>query len=152
MTSLKSKIFNLWLIFILLFTISINNTLEAKAQAESSEAFYQIQQGDTLGSIATTFGISLESLVNANNISDPDSISPGDLLKIPGLIGLTGVITPVTLGLNQSLSTITSNYNVSLKALLKLNHISSLDEIYAGTSLLIPISKEIDLIFTNGNR
>ena len=82
MTSLKSKIINLSLIIFILLGFSINT--EVKAQAESSEVFYQIQPGDTLGSIAATFGISLESLVNANNISNPDSISPGDLLKFLG--------------------------------------------------------------------
>jgi LysM repeat protein len=43
-----------------------------------------IQDGDTLFGIATAYGITLEELIAANNLVDPNMIRPGDVLIIPG--------------------------------------------------------------------
>lgn len=45
---------------------------------------YTINPGDTLTSIAQRHGTSIEALVRANNISNPDLIYAGDTLIIPG--------------------------------------------------------------------
>ena len=44
---------------------------------------YTVQQGDTLFSIAQRFGISLDELIVANEIGDPNVIYEGDTLTIP---------------------------------------------------------------------
>lgn len=44
---------------------------------------YVVQAGDTLGIIARRFGISIQSLMEANAISDPNLLSIGTVLKIP---------------------------------------------------------------------
>lgn len=44
---------------------------------------YIVQPGDTLGLIARRFGISLNQLVNANQIENPDLLSVGQVLTIP---------------------------------------------------------------------
>ncbi len=44
---------------------------------------YTINPGDTLFSIARQFGVSLDDLVELNNIENPDSIRAGDELFIP---------------------------------------------------------------------
>lgn len=43
---------------------------------------YIVQKGDTLSQIARKFGVSLESLVETNNINNPEKIIAGTLLKI----------------------------------------------------------------------
>jgi len=50
--------------------------------AEGGET-YVVQQGDTLNSIATRYGITTAELQRANDISDPDLIYPGQVLIIP---------------------------------------------------------------------
>lgn len=45
---------------------------------------YAVQSGDTLSGIASMFGVSLESLISANGISNPDLIQVGQVLAIPG--------------------------------------------------------------------
>jgi LysM repeat protein len=45
---------------------------------------YIVQPGDTLSVIAERFGVSLAALSAANDITDVDSISPGQELIIPG--------------------------------------------------------------------
>jgi len=44
---------------------------------------YLVQAGDTLGTIARQYGISLQSLMDANDLTDPNLISVGQELTIP---------------------------------------------------------------------
>ncbi len=44
---------------------------------------YVVKSGDTLGAIAKRFGVSVQSIASLNNISDPNKISVGQVLKIP---------------------------------------------------------------------
>lgn len=46
---------------------------------------YIVQPGDTLGSIAQRYNISLQALLDANNISDPNSLEVGVTLLIPAV-------------------------------------------------------------------
>jgi len=45
---------------------------------------YTVKPGDTLSSIARTFGVSVKDLVTANGLTDADSIEAGATLVIPG--------------------------------------------------------------------
>jgi LasA protease len=44
---------------------------------------YIVQAGDTLGGIAQRYGISLQALLEANNITDPNLLEIGVTLKVP---------------------------------------------------------------------
>jgi LysM repeat protein len=44
---------------------------------------YVVQPGDTLTKIATKFGVTVNALVRANNIQDPNLIRAGQVLQIP---------------------------------------------------------------------
>jgi len=44
---------------------------------------YTVQAGDTLGKIAAEFGVTVEAIVEANDIEDPSLISVGQVLVIP---------------------------------------------------------------------
>jgi len=46
-------------------------------------SIYQVQQGDTLGGIASKLGVSIEDLVELNKIENPNSLSVGQVLVIP---------------------------------------------------------------------
>ena len=50
---------------------------------EVDSEFYIVKSNDTLGIIANKYGISLVALMEANQISDPDFISPGQGITIP---------------------------------------------------------------------
>lgn len=49
----------------------------------TSEQTHVVQAGDTLGEIARTYSISLEELIKANNLSDPNRLDVGQVLVIP---------------------------------------------------------------------
>lgn len=45
---------------------------------------YTVQRGDTLAEIAKKTGAKLQDIINANKLSDPSRITPGQTLFIPG--------------------------------------------------------------------
>ncbi|MDP9727153.1 LysM peptidoglycan-binding domain-containing protein [Alicyclobacillus sp. TC] len=44
---------------------------------------YMVQKGDTLGDIAVKYGTTVQAIVSANGIRNPNMIYPGQMLKIP---------------------------------------------------------------------
>jgi len=54
-------------------------------QRSNSET-YVVQYGDTLGQIAEKYSVSLESLMQANSISNPNALEIGQVLTIPVII------------------------------------------------------------------
>jgi LysM repeat protein len=44
---------------------------------------YEVQEGDTLGAIAAQFDTTVDAIVEANDLDDPDAIFIGDELVIP---------------------------------------------------------------------
>lgn len=44
---------------------------------------YIVQRGDTLGTIAGRYGTSVEAIVKANGIRNPNMIYKGQMLRIP---------------------------------------------------------------------
>ncbi|MCO5182478.1 MAG: LysM peptidoglycan-binding domain-containing protein [Anaerolineae bacterium] len=57
---------------------------------------YTVVQGDTLYSIATRFGMSVETLSAANGITDPTKLTVGQKLIIPSMCNTTPPTTPPT--------------------------------------------------------
>jgi murein DD-endopeptidase MepM/ murein hydrolase activator NlpD len=113
-----------------------------KAQDQTSYPVYIVQSGDTLASIADRFGVSEDDLISYNNITDPDFVSIGTQLIIPGLQGLQGVITTSPVQLGESLKDLTVKYQIDKDLLTKLNHVTSPSEIFAGSSLILPVVEE----------
>ncbi|HHY04894.1 MAG TPA: DUF3794 domain-containing protein [Thermoanaerobacterales bacterium] len=56
---------------------------EEKEPEKPSMTIYIVQRGDTLWSIAKRYNVTVDSIVKANNITQPDMIMPGQQLVIP---------------------------------------------------------------------
>jgi len=61
----------------------IRDSAGAQSSAASTNFEYVVQSGDTLSTIATTFGSTVEDLLVANELAAGEFIQPGDALIIP---------------------------------------------------------------------
>ena len=118
----------------------------------ASGPIYIIQAGDNLSSIASRFGVTLDDLMSANNITNPDAIAIGDQFMIPGLEGVTGILTTEIIGYGDTLRSLSRRNQISEELLRRLNHITSPAELYAGVSVVYsqkedftPLTRRINL-------
>ena len=110
-------------------------------QEDPGGPVYVVQVGDTLSSIAQQFGVSLDELARANDISNPNQISEGAQLVIPGLEGVQGFLTSRTVPLGESLKSLSRRFQIAESMLARLNHLTSPAELYAGSALVIPVQE-----------
>jgi len=94
---------------------------------------YQVEEGDNLWSIATKFGITLNTLLWANNLNQSSTIQPGQKLIVPPV---SGVIHHVKAG--DTISDIAQKYKASIDEIKTFNELSSEDDIFVGDILVIP--------------
>jgi LysM repeat protein len=125
---------------IILFLISPASP--AKAQTSTDNPVYIVQNGDTLTQIAIEFGTTVDALIQANNITDPNAITVGTSLIIPGFEGISGVLTAENAQLGETFKSILLKTQIDEALFVRLNHITSPDEIYAGSSLIVPENEQ----------
>lgn len=124
--------FHIFLIFLFLF-------LPTTALAQTPAGpIYIVQPGDTLSSIAARFNISVNDLMNANNITNPNVLSEGQELIIPGLEGMSGILDTETINFGDSLRSLLRRTQIPMELLQRLNHLVSPTEMYVGANVILP--------------
>ncbi|MDO4282327.1 MAG: LysM peptidoglycan-binding domain-containing protein [Clostridia bacterium] len=112
-------------------TETSNSTSNNYIDTDTTE--YQVVAGDTLSSIANRFNITVNELVALNNISNPDLIYVGQILKLKSSVNNT--VNSYVVQAGDTLSAIASRYNTSVDYLAQINNISNKDLIYVGQVL-----------------
>ncbi len=106
-----------------------------------------VQAGDNLTRLSKRHGVSIATLVDLNNLADPNRIFAGQRLRIAEEPPATPAAAPaakpaaarvhlVTRG--QNLTVIARTYGVTVSAIVQANDISNPSRIYAGQRLTIP--------------
>lgn len=72
--------------------LTYNTTVAQVAQAKE-QGYYTVVLGDTLGKVANRFGVSVDELVKLNNLSNPNLIYVGTVLKVDGSAAKTAEVT-----------------------------------------------------------
>ena len=101
----------------------------------SNNNFYTVVKGDSLWSIANRFGVTVQQLRDANNLTS-DTLSVGQILRIP-TSNAGGGNTTYTVVKGDSLWSIASRYGISVNDLRRANNLSS-DTLSIGQVLIIP--------------
>lgn len=109
---------------------------------------YTVQPGDTLFSIALSFGLTVEELAQANQIADPSTIYAGQVLVIPSPGGGVATATPAPTQAGQrtyvvqegdNCFRIALSYNLTCEQLAAANGLTPPDyTVYPGQVLIIP--------------
>jgi len=94
----------------------------------AGNAAYEVQPGDNLSKIAAKNGTTVQAIVDANNIRNPNLIRVGDLLVIPGEDSY--VVQP-----GDTLARISARTGVSIEQIKAANGITNANIIYAGARL-----------------
>ena len=114
-------------------------TLPLHAQ---EDGVYIVAPGDTLGVIANRFGIPLDLLIQANDISDPNRINVGQRLLIPtadGRLPLAAIPTAVRRAEpGDSLAAFAARYGQDLPLLAELNGLDQAARLFPGQPLRVP--------------
>ncbi len=102
---------------------------------------YTVKEGDTLSEIAQRYGTTTERLAEINNISNPNLIYPGQVLKISSnsSAGNTsgGTATTYIVKEGDTLSEIAQRYGTTTERLAQINNISDPNLIYPGEVIRI---------------
>jgi len=99
---------------------------------------YEVQEGDTVGQLATQFGVSIWTILTANSLADPDLIRPGMRLKV---LAVNGVEHEIQSG--ESLEEIAEFYRVDLGPLIDFNAIADPENLKVGSRLTIPGAERV---------
>jgi len=122
--------------FFLLVCLAIS-TIPVQAQ-EADGPVYIVQPGDSLSSIAARFSVSLQDLMSANQITNPNLLAAGQHLVIPGLAGVTGTLSTDVINFGDSYRSLSRQTQIPDDLFKKLNHIVSPSEFYVGATMIIP--------------
>jgi len=114
------------------------------AAAQEAGPIYIVQPGDSLSSIAARFGVTLEQLMEANDISDPDFLGAGQRLVIPGLEGITGTLDTQYINFGDSYRSLLRRTQIRESLLRRLNRLVSPTEFYVGASMIVPSTEAED--------
>lgn len=122
--------------FITLIIVISSSPVSAQTPTPAPGPIYIVQSGDTLWDIAIRFNVTVDDLMAANNMVSQE-IFVGNRLIIPGFPGLSGTLITQPVPFGESLRSLSRQYRIDPALLIKLNHIVSPTELYAGYSLVI---------------
>ncbi len=142
----------LLLAFVISASLSLISTAPRAAHAD--QIIHIVQPGETLSRIAARYGVTVQAIVQANHITNPNLIYVGQRLIIPisGTITPTATTTTTTTPTSppdqgyivyyvrpgDTLNKIAARFGVTVQAIVQANHITNPNLIYVGQRLLIP--------------
>ena len=99
---------------------------------------YQVQNGDTLASVASNFGISVNNLSSLNGIMVGSLLNPGDYIVVPKAQNENPYFREYVVKKGDSIYGIARANNISPSQLLRLNGLNDTDIIYPDQKIMLP--------------
>ena len=123
--------------------IHTNSTVNGSEFRQMNEIIYTVERGNTLFQISRAYNVTVESLVELNNISNPNLIYPGEKIKIKG--SDSDFLNPMTntndeyyiVKSGDTLYSIARMYGITVTQILQNNSISNPNLIFPGQRIRI---------------
>ncbi|GMR10638.1 MAG: hypothetical protein BMS9Abin28_1459 [Anaerolineae bacterium] len=113
---------------------------------------YVVEEGDSLASIADQFGVTIDQLIAANSLVDPNNIGVGSQLIIPDPDADLPTETPLPETLvpgstieyvvksGDNLQTIAERFNSTIEAIAEANDLDPAQVLFVGKRLIITVN------------
>lgn len=140
----KRRIFSGAVIVVLvLFVLAV----PASAQEEEpASPRYVVQPWETLTEIAVRFDLTVAALTNANQISNPNQLYAGDVLELPGVDWIDGLLDVQNVPVGETFRSLRRRYHLDGEILGRAAGVVSPTQVYAGYPLMIPSGVGEDLV------
>jgi LysM repeat protein len=128
----------------------------APASSAGGQTFtYTVVAGDTLLTIATRFGTTPEAIAQLNSLADPNALTLGQKLQIPGAAAAAGAAatssagqssgattgggtTSYTVQSGDTLGAIARRFGTTIAELVRINNLANPDALQVGQKLTVP--------------
>lgn len=91
-----------------------------------------VQPGDSLWAVSQKYNVTINQIVTANQLENPNRLIPGLALVIP-TPNQTAIVKP-----GETISMIANRYRTNVQSILQANRISDPTKIYPGMTIVIP--------------
>lgn len=123
--------------FIVFFVISIG--IPPGGQGRGPRRIHVVQSGESIARIADFYGVSQRDLRELNTLSPPATLFPGQKLRIPNVLRVSGKKYRVEKG--DTLASIALKHDCDVEALANANKIRTTYTLQVGRTLVIPDKK-----------
>lgn len=110
-----------------------NGSIARDPEEDGGVRIYTVQSGDTVSGIAENFGITVNTILWANDLDNVDSIRPGDQIFILPIAGFKYIVKS-----GDSLDSIASAYKADRARIIAFNGLPANGEITTGEEIIIP--------------
>jgi murein DD-endopeptidase MepM/ murein hydrolase activator NlpD len=117
--------------------LALTLAVPGPARAQGGGLQYVVQEGDTLYTIALSFGISLATLQAANPTIDPAALGVGQSVVIPGYENIAGTLSTLTVGAGESLDSLSLRTGLARTTLIELNRVVNPHQLYLNQTLVV---------------
>jgi len=125
---------------------SISNNINPPEKAEP--IVYTVKAGDNLWNISRKYGVSVEVIIDVNNLRDKDLLSLGQKLEIPAIGGGVSnskqkqepTIITYTVVKGDTLWSISRRYDVKMNTIISTNNLKEISRLSIGQKLKLPIT------------
>lgn len=112
---------------------NVSDVVDSGEPISDQVSVYVVRKGDSLAQIADMFGVSVNTILWANDLKKGEKLVEGDTLFI---LPVSGVNHTVLKG--QTLKSISKKYNVDVSDIAQLNGIAEDAKLIVGDELIIP--------------